>query len=62
MSGHKPMETKLKVIPTKPQIIKLIKMKQKNRQPNIKREGLMDDECVGQFREKQIRTSREMLL
>ena len=52
MSDHKPVEIKLKVIPIKLQTKKLMKMKQKIRQPNIKWERLMDDECADQFREK----------
>ena len=52
LSDHKPVEIKLKVASIKPKIIKLIKMKQKNKQPNIKWERLMDDECANQFREK----------
>ena len=52
MSDHKPVEIKLKVTPIKPQTKKLMKMKQKNRQPNIKWERLMDDECANQFQEK----------
>ena len=52
MSDHKPVEIKLKVTPIKPQTKKLMKMKQKNRQPNIKWERLMDNECADQFREK----------
>ena len=52
LSDHKPVEIKLKVTSIKPKIIKLIKMKQKNKQPNIKWERLMDDECANQFREK----------
>ena len=52
LSDHKPVEIKLKVTSIKPKIIKLIKMKQKNKQPNIKCEQLMDDECANQFQEK----------
>ena len=52
LSHHKPVEIKLKVTSIKPKIIKLIKMKQKNKQPNIKWERLMDDECANQFRER----------
>ena len=52
LSDHKPVEIRLKVTPTKPKIIKLIEMKQKSRQSNIKWERLMDNECADQFREK----------
>jgi len=52
LSDHKPVEIRLKVTPIKPKIIKLIEMKQKRRQSNIKWERLMDNECADQFREK----------
>ena len=52
LPDHKPVEIKLKVTSIKPKIIKLIKMKQKSKQPNIKWEQLMDDECANQFLEK----------
>ena len=51
-SDHKPVEIKLKVTSIQPKIIKLIKMKQKNKQPNIKWKRLMDNESANQFREK----------
>ena len=44
LSDHKPIEIKLKVTSIKPKIIKLIKMKQKSKQPNVKWERSMDDE------------------
>ena len=36
LSDHKPLEIQLKVTAIKPKITKLIKMKQKNKQPSIK--------------------------